>query len=73
MRNIRLNRYNNVAPYDLHRVVLSQMDGTDYINASVANSSSEPEQIYLLGLFLILIFEMEFICRVEIFCTFFEE
>lgn len=48
-RNIRLNRYNNVAPYDSHRVVLSTVDETDYINASEANSSSDPHQLYILA------------------------
>jgi protein tyrosine phosphatase len=49
-QNIRLNRYNNVAPYDEHRVVLENHKGNDYINASIAKSSADPpEQFYILA------------------------
>ena len=46
---MRLNRYNNVSPYDNHRVILEKIDDHDYINASVAHSSTSPDLIYLLG------------------------
>jgi len=48
-KNMRLNRYNNVSPYDNHRVILEKIDDHDYINASVAHSSTSPDLIYLLA------------------------
>ena len=50
--NVHLNRYNNVAPYDEHRVVLSQFEHNDYINASIARGVADPDdQFYILGNF----------------------
>lgn len=47
-KNIRLNRYSNVSPYDSTRVVLSEVNGNDYINANLAHSSAEPQLPYIL-------------------------
>ncbi|CAG5102415.1 Oidioi.mRNA.OKI2018_I69.chr1.g290.t1.cds [Oikopleura dioica] len=47
-RNLRLNRYSNVSPYDSTRIILSEVDGTDYINANLAHSSAEPQLTYIL-------------------------
>jgi len=47
-KNIRLNRYSNVSPYDSTRVVLSEVNGSDYINANLAHSSAEPQLPYIL-------------------------
>lgn len=50
--NYQLNRYNNVAPNDQHRVILEPYKNQDYINASIARSSSDPVesgQFYILG------------------------
>lgn len=48
--NVHLNRYNNVAPYDEHRVILSKFENNDYINASIARGIADPEnQFYILA------------------------
>ena len=48
--NVHLNRYNNVAPYDEHRVILSKFENNDYINASIARGITDAEnQFYILG------------------------
>jgi len=47
-KNIRLNRYSNVSPYDSTRVILSEVNGNDYINANLAHSSAEPQLPYIL-------------------------
>ena len=51
--NYQLNRYNNVAPNDQHRMILEPYKNQDYINASIARSSSDPVesgQFYILGM-----------------------
>ena len=51
-QNLQLNRYNNVSPNDQHRVILEPYNNNDYINASIARSSSdsvESGQFYILG------------------------
>ena len=51
-QNLQLNRYNNVSPNDQHRVILEPYNNNDYINASIARSSSDPVesgQFYILG------------------------
>jgi len=48
--NVHLNRYNNVAPYDEHRVILSKFENNDYINASIARGIADAEnQFYILA------------------------
>jgi len=48
--NVHLNRYNNVAPYDEHRVILSTFENNDYINASIARGVADPDnQFYILA------------------------
>jgi len=51
-QNLQLNRYNNVSPNDEHRVRLEPYNNNDYINASIARSSSDPVesgQFYILA------------------------
>jgi len=51
-QNLQLNRYNNVSPNDEHRVILEPYNNNDYINASIARSSSdsvESGQFYILA------------------------